>query len=290
MKSLFLSDMKSSPWLVLLGLAVAAQMLSCSGCKDDDIFGCTDPEASNYSPVATVDDGTCIEPIAEPMSTIELGFGIEWDGEPFTIGTSGLDAEGRAVQLERFECYVSDFAILDSEEGWIDIDTVARIDFSQANPFATLTLAGDRDRTISAIRMGLGVPADRNLDVDPASYENPDHPLGFKGSAGMHWGWAAGYIFSVYEGRLLTDPELPFAYHAGEDTCFRTVELQWNEPWILPFDGVATPSIVVDAYKCLHGANDVIDVPTDPETHTGNNLPLALRWVDLYQQAWRANP
>ena len=83
---------------------------------------------------------------------------------------------------------------------------------------------------------------------------------------------------------------IPFAYHAGADTCFRTVELQWDEPWILPFDGVATPSIVVDAYQCLHGANDVIDVPTDPETHTGNNLPLAIRWVDLYQQAWRVNP
>ncbi len=262
-KSLFLSDMNSSPWLTLLGLAVAAQMLSCSGCDD---------------------------PLPEGESIVELGFGIEWDGEPFTIGESGPDAEGRAVQLERFECYVSDFAILDSEEGWIDIDTVARIDFSQANPFAMLTLPGDRDRTISAIRMGLGVPADRNVDVDPASYDDPDHPLGFKGSTGMHWGWAAGYIFSVYEGRLLTDPLIPFAYHAGADTCFRTVELQWDEPWILPFDGVATPSIVVDAYQCLHGANDVIDVPTDPETHTGNNLPLAIRWVDLYQQAWRVNP
>ena len=165
--------MNSSPWLTLLGLAVAAQMLSCSGCND---------------------------PLPEGESIVELGFGIEWDGEPFTIGESGPDAEGRAVQLERFECYVSDFAILDSEEGWIDIDTVARIDFSQANPFAMLTLPGDRDRTISAIRMGLGVPADRNVDVDPASYDDPDHPLGFKGSTGMHWGWASGYRFLAFEG------------------------------------------------------------------------------------------
>jgi hypothetical protein len=227
----------------------------------------------------------------ESTSAVRVNFDVVWDGAPFTVGDVALDDQGREFQLERLECYVSDFALHDVEEGWIEVDTVARIDFSLAESHAVLSVIGKGDRSIDGIRMGLGVPADRNKDVDPASYDNPDHPLGFKGSAGMHWGWAAGYIFSVYEGRLLADPNVPFAYHAGNDTCFRSVELMWDEPWLLECESVDTEvELVLDAYACLHGENDVIDPEVDPETHTGNNLPLALRWVDLYQSAWSLKP
>mgnify|MGYP001167447570 FL=1 len=227
----------------------------------------------------------------ERTATVRVNCAVEWNGEPFTIGESGLDMQGREAQLERLEAYVSDFALHDVEEGWIDIDTVARLDFSLADSHALLEVVGTGDRSIDGIRMGLGVPADRNKDVDPASYDNPDHPLGFKGSAGMHWGWAAGYIFSVYEGRLLTEPNVPFAYHAGNDTCFRTVELMFDAPRLLECESTDLEiNLVLDAYQCLHGDGDVIDPELDPETHTGNNLPLALRWVDLYQSAWSIAP
>ena len=224
-------------------------------------------------------------------ASVRVNCAVEWNGEPFTIGESGLDVQGREAQLERLEAYVSDFALLEEKEGWIEIDTVARLDFSLADPHALLHLVSPGERSIVGIRMGLGVPADRNKDVDPASYDNPDHPLGFKGSAGMHWGWAAGYIFSVYEGRLLTEPNLPFAYHAGDDTCYRTVELMFDAPLLLECEAPNLEiNLVLDAYQCLHGDSDVIDPEVDPETHTGNNLPLALRWVDLYQSAWSIAP
>jgi hypothetical protein len=48
--------------------------------------------------------------------------------------------------------------------------------------------------------------------------------------------------------------------------------------------------MTLDAHACLHGANDIIDPAIDPETHTGNNLPLAIRWVDLYREAWTLTP
>jgi hypothetical protein len=168
---------------------------------------------------------------------------------------------------------------------------VARIDFSKDNAHAVLTIPGEGDRTIDGLRMGLGVPEDRNVDVDPASYTDPDHPLGYTGSAGLHWGWAAGYIFSVYEGRLLTEPNTPFTYHAGDDRTFRSTELMWEEPWLLECGGKDhNITLILDAYKCLHGVDDTIDPEIDPETHTGNNLPLAIRWVDLYQNAWSIQP
>ena len=105
--------------------------------------------------------------------------------------------------------------------------------------------------------------------------------------AGMHWGWAAGYIFSVYDGRLLVDPEQPFSYHAGDDRLYRSVEFTWEDAWLLESgEEHQSRTLTLDAYKCLHGANDVIDPTVDAQTHTGNNLDLATRWVTLYLEAW----
>ena len=222
---------------------------------------------------------------------IRIAFDVVWDGDVYEVGESAPDLQGRLVQLERLECYVSDFYIHDVEEGWLAIDTVARINFSLDDPHALLVVPGRGDRSIDGLRMGLGVPEDRNVDVDPASYSDPNHPLGYTGSAGMHWGWAAGYIFSVYEGRLLTEPNTPFTYHAGDDKTFRTTELMWAQPWLLEYGRKDHEiKLLLDAYKCLHGDDDIIDPEIDPETHTGNNLPLAIRWVDLYQGAWAIQP
>ena len=218
--------------------------------------------------------------------SLRLAFDLAWDGAPYTLGEVVLDNQGRDIRLDRMEAYVSQFALHDVDEGWVNVDTVQRIRFAEEGNHVVLDLPGCEDRHIDGLRMGLGVPADQNLDVDPASYP-ADHPLGFAGSAGMHWGWAAGYIFSVYDGRLLVDPEQPFSYHAGDDRLYRTVEFSWEEAWLLeageePQDRILT----LDAYKCLHGSEDVIDPTVDAQTHTGNNLELATRWVTLYLQAW----
>jgi len=37
--------------------------LSCPDIVEDDVYGCTDPEALNYNPNATIDDGSCRYPI-----------------------------------------------------------------------------------------------------------------------------------------------------------------------------------------------------------------------------------
>ena len=224
-------------------------------------------------------------------TTVKVQFGAEWNGSTFQVGNQTTDVQGRAVQLEGLEAYVSEFALHDVATGWVEIDTIARLDFSDPSTHALLTMCLDEDLQIDAIRIGLGVPSDRNFDVDPAKYPQPNHPLGYAGSVGMHWGWADGYIFSIYEGRLLTTPNVPFAYHIGLDTLFRSIELRWDEAWLLE-KGTQNHdiNIALDAYACVHGQNDVIDPEMDPVTHTLGNLPLAERWVALYQNAWRLRP
>ena len=77
------------------------------------------------------------------------------------------------------EAYVSQFALHDVDEGWVNVDTVQRIRFAEEGNHVVLDLPGCEDRHIDGLRMGLGVPADQNLDVDPAGYP-ADHPLGFR--------------------------------------------------------------------------------------------------------------
>ena len=64
------------------------------------------------------------------------------------------------------------------------------------------------------------------------------------------------------------------------------VELMWEDPWLLPCGAQDVSIDGTDAYLCLHGPEDTIDIEIDPISHTGNNLPLAIRWVDLYANAW----
>ena len=227
----------------------------------------------------------------EKAIQLPLEFALTWEGTTFAIGDQGLDDQGRPAQLERLECYLSAFALHDVDKGWLDLDTVIRVNFEDNRPVAVLEWTGTGDMLVDGFRMGLGVPEDRNVDVDPAQYADPNHPLGFKGSAGMHWGWAAGYIFSVFDGRLLTDPTTLFSYHAGNDKVYRTAEWSWAEPLVFEAGGSISPMVLsLDAYRCLHGQDDVIDPEVDPQSHTGNNLELARRWVNLYAEAWTLTP
>ena len=226
----------------------------------------------------------------EPIQ-LPLEFELTWDGATFAVGDQGADDQGRPLQLERLECYLSAFALHDVERGWMELDTVIRVNFEDNRPVAVLEWAGTGTMEIDGFRMGLGGPEDRNVDVDPAQYTDRNHPLGYSGSAGMHWGWAAGYIFSVFDGRLLTDPATLFSYHAGNDKVYRTAEWSWVEPLVLEAGGSISPMVLsLDAYQCLHGEQDVIDPEVDPQSHTGNNLELALRWVNLYAEAWTLAP
>ena len=116
---------------------------------------------------------------SEKTAQIQLQFHLVWNGD------IGLDDQGQELQLERLECYVSDFALHDTEEGWIDIDTVAHINFGQEGPMAVLDVVGTADREIDGIYIGLNVPADRNTDVDQ------DHTMMSNTHSDLRFRWHA---------------------------------------------------------------------------------------------------
>lgn len=92
--------MKKLSFYSLLLLFVSAFMIS--SCGDDDVEGCTDPEAENYNAEATVSDGSCVYARDKFIGNYTgsftcpgiLGGIISQDMLEFTI-SEGLDANAR---------------------------------------------------------------------------------------------------------------------------------------------------------------------------------------------------
>ena len=72
-----------------------------NGGGNDFIYGCTDPGALNYNPVANVDDGSCLydEPDSLDCGDLTAVYGLFFQGDPFISEVSWalLDSVGTAV-------------------------------------------------------------------------------------------------------------------------------------------------------------------------------------------------
>ena len=94
---------------------------SCSACVVS-VPGCTDPAATNYDPLATTDDGSCLYPCTDNDVTIVVGGG-SWDSEitwDLTDGSGAVVASGAAGTFTACildDCYT--FNMYDSfGDGW----------------------------------------------------------------------------------------------------------------------------------------------------------------------------
>lgn len=101
-------------------------------------------------------------------------------------------------KVTRIEYYMSGFTIVHDggQETAVSIDTVGLIQ-GTGNLYSTVQLGELAITNVEAIKFHIGVPMPANT-ADPSLYPTT-HPLAPKNPS-MHWGWAAGYRFLVYEG------------------------------------------------------------------------------------------
>ena len=108
--------------------------------------------------------------------------------------------------------------------------------------------------------------ADPSLALGDLAPQNP----------GMHWSWNTGYIFLRAEGEIKSgvNTGTNFEYHVGLDKMARmvTVAKEFNVAANVQNEVM----IMVDHAAMLNG----LDFATDTETHTGDNMPLALKIAD----------
>lgn len=215
---------------------------------------------------------------------LRLQANANWDGAPLVIGETYTDAMNRPILVEQFRAYISNIAVVDEAGVEHPLKGVEQLNFDEPWSFDFWLPAGK----YTQVKFALGVPSEFNTDLDPASYPN-NHPLSIFGAEGMFWTWASGYIFTKFEGKTAFDGDATsmtdsYAFHVGTDQFYQ------EHTFAINFEiGEEREELTIefDADRFLYNADDTIDLAQDNLTHTMDNMPLAMRFMNLYNAAVR---
>lgn len=215
---------------------------------------------------------------------LRLNAAAKWDGTPLVIGDTYTDVMNRPILVEQFRTYISNISVTDSDGTEHRLKGVEQLNFNEPWSSDFWLPAGN----YTQIKFAMGVPSSLNTDVDPASYPN-DNPLSIFGAEGMFWTWASGYIFTKFEGKTAFDGDASnmtnsYAFHVGTDQFYQ------EHIFAIDFEiGEEREDLTIefDADKFLFNADDTIDLAEDNLTHTMDNMPLAMRFMELYNSAIR---
>lgn len=202
-----------------------------------------------------------------------------WNGALFDKNIIYTNVTDHDVRVQLFRLYLGDLYLLNdtSEHHLSDAELFNLTDGAQSIDLEAP--AG----TYTGLHFGIGIPESINHQ-DPTQYA-ADHPLSV--SNGMHWDWANGYRFVIFDGRFdtLTNdtialPEL-FSIHTGMDTCYREIAL---DGLVITVDSGAFTQVDItfDLAKFFYTATDTINLATDNQAH-GGNIVLAARLSDCIQ-------
>ena len=96
-------------------------IFSCKSTEPQNTYGCTDENAENYNPEATVDDGTCdySMPVANAGDDQVVDFGItitldgtgSYDTDGTILGYSWVQESGPLVDIDNYEQAVISFTV-----------------------------------------------------------------------------------------------------------------------------------------------------------------------------------
>ena len=143
------------------------------------------------------------------------------DSQPFNFTSTAQNNLGQMFKVTRLQYYMCEFTIVydGGQELIVSPDTVALISTADGE-YSTVLLGNLNITNVEGVKFHIGVPEPVNND-DPLLFPST-HPLAPQ-SPSMHWGWAAGYRFLVYEGTGGANFAQTFQLHAlGNDNYFET--------------------------------------------------------------------
>ena len=134
------------------------------------------------------------------------------------------DLGGNVTSLDYFNYYLSDLIL--THDGGQELDLRDTVFLVKSTNFV-LYLGYLNVGVIENIHYRIGVPPNSNTisgsdAIDISAYPN-GHPLSFQ-EPSMHWGWSAGYMFTVSAGNADSNgddiPDAPFEMHnLGDKNC-----------------------------------------------------------------------
>lgn len=201
--------------------------------------------------------------------------------ENAAYGVTFADETGRQFTLTDFRYYLSNFVLINENGDEIPISGKVVL----ASPSAHEYELGDvPSGNYRGFRFLVGLDSATNHS-DPTIYPS-DNPLSIQ-SPGIHWDWNSGYIFMKVEGYVDTTlnnsgaPDYEFFYHVGMDALKRTIDFSASS-FEVKAGTDAELALELDLRKVLTN----VDMRTENETHTFNNMPLAEKIADNWQGAF----
>ncbi len=185
------------------------------------------------------------------------------------------DLDGDSVYFTLINYYISDVEIMDKDgNAAIEVKDVTLVDLSDPTTFEfNYTLEADAYKNPS---FTVGLTDNRNA-TDPSSYAS-NHPMSLNRS--MYWLMAEAYIYLKVEGfRINNGIDEPLVYHVGMNG-FAQTKLK-EKAFSINKGNTTTIVTTLDM-------NDLfvnIDFDTEPETHTMNNMPLAMKMMNNFVNA-----
>ena len=225
------------------------------------------------------------EPTFEDTTDVELIFKGKYNAETFTIN-SDYSYNSNPIRFDQFNFYIGNVVLVKEISGSPEETELVEVDFVELSFKPSEISSAESGFSIiaknipigeySAIKIGLGVPADLNK-TRPADYGS-GHPL----NKGSHY-WAAweSYIFGKTEARIDIDNDGSFShklsYHTGSDEAFRT---KFFAKDISLVEGTtSTVTLTVDANKMFEN----VDVMTNTGTHNITDMDIVNKIMDNLQ-------
>lgn len=258
-------NLRTSNWLAL---ALGALLVFPSCNKEDDPY---------------IDD---TNPPSSTTGTLKVQFNAHYNGSPFAFFSDFYTVENYRLQIETMRMLATEFWTKNSTGDSMYLHEAFKYDFATGQTFFTVDMnAGNYD----GLGFAIGVNSGKN-HKDPSLYP-ATHALSYNVSTDMHWSWATGYIFAKYEGKADTSGtgtgplDLFYAFHPGADTLFRTIPFM-SKAYTITVGSTTTLTVDMNVARFLSATSDTIDLKNDNFTHTVDNLPLAVRFADLFMQAF----
>lgn len=243
------------------------------------------------------------EPEEQPVTSLELTWTAHYDGEPFLTFKDYTYPDGRKIQFNNFNFFVSDISLISSDASAARTELV-EIDYVDLSFDETQSSAAEAGKTVrvqdlplgeyAGIKIGFGVQADLNR-CNPSDY-GYGHPL----TRNFWDGWAS-YIFSMVEGAADMDNDgtivtggantESFTYHSGTDEVYNEVTI--NQEIILANDN-APLQLKVDVAKLFRNTDPefdlngdgFLDIETFRGTHSANGeMTIAKTIMDNFSTA-----
>ncbi len=230
-----------------------------------------------------------------PVTNVDLQFVATFGDQPLVMYDKYDYDDTTRVFFERFNFFISDVSLVAAgsqsetpllEVDYISFDEVQSVAAAEAGVRVQLTKVPVG--SYAMLRIGVGVPADLNVDAD----YSPTHPLGARKESHYWSGWGS-YIFAKIEGKADTNgddqyDDVAFSHHLGTNELYQNVELPVSLELVEGQDGVV--KVVVDVRKLYVRADGMLNLVENPGTHTDSQLVVAKSIMDRFPFAMHIAP